>query len=138
MRTPLPAVAVAVSFISCINRMDIDGLAALMTDDHALQVFDEPPLRGRRANVEAWRGYFATFPEYVIYPHCLAERHGRVAILGHTTGSHLELPDDEESSSTLLWVAVVVDGAVSSWSLVHDSSANRREYGLATPEPLIS
>jgi hypothetical protein len=40
-------------------------------------------------------------------------------------GSHLE-------------VAVVVDGAISSWSLVHDSSANRREYGLATPEPLIS
>jgi ketosteroid isomerase-like protein len=138
MRTPLPAVAVAVSFISCINRTDIDGLAALMTDDHALQIFDEPPLTGRRANIEAWRGYFASFPEYVIYPHCLAERRGRVAILGHTTGSHLGLPDDEESRSTLLWVAAVVDGVVRSWSLVHDTSATRQEYGLGTPEPRIS
>src|ERR1700742_803325 len=98
MRTPLPAVAVAVSFISCINRTDIDGLGALMTEDHALQVFDEPPLVGRRATIEAWRGYFASFPEYVIYPRRLAERRGRVAILGHTTGSHLGLPDDDESS----------------------------------------
>jgi hypothetical protein len=113
--------------------MDIDGLAALITDDHALQVFDEPPLAGRRANVEAWRGYFASFPEYVIYPHRLAERYGRVAILGHTTGSHLGLPDDEESSSTLLWLAVVVDGLVRSWSLVEDTADNRQEHGLAAP-----
>jgi hypothetical protein len=32
-----------------------------MTDDHALVVFDEPPLVGRAANVAAWRGYVERF-----------------------------------------------------------------------------
>jgi ketosteroid isomerase-like protein len=134
MRSPLPAVAVAVSFIDCINRTDIDGLAELMTDDHSLHVFDEPPLVGRRANVEAWRGYLASFPQYVIYPRRVAERGGIVAILGHTTGSHLGLPDDEERSTTLIWLATVVDGAVKSWTLVEDTSDERQERGLADAE----
>lgn len=130
MRSPLPAVAVAVSFVDCINHADIDGLARLMADNHTLSVFDEPPLVGRAANLEAWRGYFAGFPSYVIYPHCLAERAGTVAILGRTTGSHLALPDDEESASTLIWLAATAEGAVRSWTLVADTAAHRQAWGL--------
>jgi hypothetical protein len=130
MRSPLPAVAVAVSFIDCINRTDIGGLAELMTDDHTLHVFDEPPLVGRAANIEAWRGYFAGFPDYVIHPRCLAEREGIVAILGHTTGSHLGLPDEEERTTTLIWLAAVVDGALTSWMLREDTSRARQDHGL--------
>lgn len=131
MRNPLPPVAVAVSFIDCINRTDFDGLAAVMADDHRLQVFDEPPLVGRRANIEAWRGYCASFPEYVVYPRAVAERGGVVAILGHTTGSHLGLPDEEESSMTLIWLAAVVEDVVTSWTLVEDTSGERLRHGLA-------
>jgi ketosteroid isomerase-like protein len=131
MRSPLSAVAAAVSFIDCINRTDIDGLAELMADDHILQVFAEPPLVGRKANIEAWRGYFASFPHYVIYPRLIAERAGLVAILGHTTGSHLALSDAEEKSMTLIWLATVVDGAVMNWTLVADTTDNRQKYGLA-------
>ena len=69
-----------------------------MTDDHALDVFDEPPVVGRPANFEAWRGCVNSFPDYVIYPHRIALSGDTVAILGHTTGSHLGLPDEEESS----------------------------------------
>lgn len=130
MRNPLPAVAVAVGFIDCINRTDLDGLAALMADGHSLHVFDEPALVGRAANIEAWRGYFASFPEYVIHPRRIAERGGVVAILGHTTGSHLGLPDDEESRTTLIWTAAVVGGVVHTWTLLEDTSAQREEHGL--------
>jgi hypothetical protein len=45
-RRPLPPVAVAVAFIDRINHGDLDGLAALMTDDHTLVVLDEDPLVG--------------------------------------------------------------------------------------------
>jgi hypothetical protein len=55
-------VAVAVRFVDHINRRDLDGLRRLLTADHRLEVFDEEPLVGQEANVDAWRGYFEAFP----------------------------------------------------------------------------
>ena len=85
VKVPLPPVAVAVRFIDCVNRSDLDGLVATMTDDHRLEVFDDEPLIGREANATAWRGYFESFPNYIIYPHRIVEvTETSVAILGHT------------------------------------------------------
>jgi ketosteroid isomerase-like protein len=126
----LPPVAAVVSFIDCINRGDVEGLGRLMTEDHALRVFDEEPLLGRQANVSAWHGYVESFSDYVVYPQRIAEQVGVVAVLGWTTGSHLGLPDEEERRQTLIWVAEVVDGLLRSWTLVEDNVDNRRRYGL--------
>ena len=60
----------------------------------------------------------------------VAEREGRVAVLGHTTGSHLGLPPEEEQELTLIWLAEVSDGLVRSWTLVEDTPRARREWGL--------
>ena len=125
-----PPVAVAVSFIECVNRRDFHRLGGLLADDHELRVFDEPPVAGRRENIEAWRGYFLSFPDYTIYPRAIAERDGTVAVLGHTTGSHLGLADDRERSRTLIWLAVASHGELRSWTLVEDSPSNRRRFGL--------
>ena len=118
-RTPLPPLAAVVSFIDCINRTDLAGLAALMRDDHQLIVLDEPPLVGKQANVDAWRGYFSAYPEYVIYPRALRAggSEGRVVVEGVTTGSHLGLPDDEEKQLDVVWKADVVDGALALWQV---------------------
>jgi hypothetical protein len=102
----------------------------LMTDDHILQVFDEPALIGRQENIEAWYGYVGSFPNYVISPHRIAADDGRVAVVGHTTGSHLALPDDEETLLTLIWVAEVDHGLVRSWRLLEDNARNRALLGL--------
>jgi len=123
-------VATAISFVDAINHADADRLRGLMTSEHALQVFDEEPLVGREANVEAWRGYFTSCPRYVIYPGRVAESDGMVAILGHTTGSHLGLPDDEERHLTLIWLVTVRDGAVSRFRLVEDGAERRVALGL--------
>jgi ketosteroid isomerase-like protein len=130
VRVPLPPVPTTLSFLDRINRSDPDGLGALMTVDHTLQVFDEEPLIGRDANVAAWRGYFAAFPEYVIYAHRIAVDGAVVAVQGWTTGSHLGLPDEDELELSLIWLATVVDGAVSRWQLIEDVDANRRRFGL--------
>jgi ketosteroid isomerase-like protein len=121
---------VVADFVDCINRGDVAGLAALMTDDHELRVFDEEPLRGKQANVEGWHGYAAAFPAYTIVVHEVGEREARVAVLGHTTGSHLGLPAEEEQELTLIWLAEVSDGLVRSWTLVEDTPDARREWGL--------
>jgi hypothetical protein len=92
----LPPVAAVISFINRINRGDVEGLSAMMTDDHELIVFDENPLPGQTANMKAWAGYVAAYPRYVIYPQAITEpRDGCVAVIGHTTGSHLGLADEE-------------------------------------------
>jgi hypothetical protein len=126
-----PPAAVALSFVDCINRGDLDGLVALMTDSHALIVFGEPPLAGREANREAWQGYFTAYPDYVIYPRQIAWDGSAVAIMGSTTGSHLGLADDVELDLTLIWVAEVEDARVAAWRLLEDTPTNRRSNGLS-------
>src|SRR5438067_11832233 len=110
--------AVALSFVDRINHGDVEGLEALMTEDHELRVLDESPQRGRGLCVAGWRGYARAFPAYVIHPHRLEVKGNQVAILGHTTGSHLGLPDAEESKLTLIWIAGIEGDRVASWTLV--------------------
>ena len=129
-RRPLPTVAVALSFIDCINRGDLDGLVALMHHDHVLTVLDEPPLIGRDMNRDAWRGYFAAFPEYVIYPRHIAAEGSTVAVLGTTTGSHLGLSDQEEAQLTIIWIATVAERVVTEWRIVDDSATARTRAGI--------
>jgi hypothetical protein len=53
-----------------------------------------------------------------------------VAVLGHTTGSHLGLSDEDEQQLTLIWIAEISDGAVRAWRLLEDSPENLRTTGL--------
>jgi SnoaL-like domain len=152
-RRALPAVAAVVSFIDCINRGDRQGLADLMSDDHRLVVLDEAPVVGRAANVAAWDGYFAAFPDYVIHPRVIHPRvihprviHPRVihprhvafegsqvAVLGATTGSHLGLSDSEELALGVIWLADVLDGRLTRWQVADDTPELR---AACFPEPV--
>lgn len=117
-------------FVEAINDGDADRLAELMADNHQLYVFGEPPLSGREANVAGWRQYLKAFPDYRIHPDRVVGYGARVAVLGHTTGSHLDLSDDEESELTLIWAAEVADNKLLSWRLLEDTPDWRRELGL--------
>jgi hypothetical protein len=128
-RDPLPPVAAVLSFVDCINRADLDGLRALMSEDHRLVVLDEPPLVGRDANADACRSYFSSFPEYVVYPRHITSDGSRVSVLGATTGSHLGLPEDELQLG-VIWLADVAGGVLSSWHVVEDTPEARRRYGV--------
>ena len=116
--------------VDAINRGDAERLATLMAPDYELRVLDEPPQRGYERGVAGWRGYAAAYPDYVIHPRRIAVSGNQVAILGHTTGSHLALPDDAENKLTLIWLAEVVDNRVRRWTLVEDTPDTRRAHGL--------
>jgi len=132
----LPPTAVAIGFVDCINRGDLEGLIAMMSGDHRLEVFNEEPVIGRSANASAWRSYMTASPQYVIYPHHISDDGDVVAILGHTTGSHLGLPDAEERELLLIWLAFVKEGAIERWCLVEDTPANRGKFGLGNRNSL--
>ncbi len=129
---PTDDVSVVREFIARINAADVEGLGRLMAPDHSLEVFDEAPFVGRDENIEAWHGYAGSWPSYHIYEDGIGQRGEWVAVLGHTTGSHLEMPDDEEEKLTLIWVADVVDGLVRTWRLEPDTIERRAWYGITT------
>ena len=129
-RRPMPALATTIAFIDSINSTDLARLTALMHPDHRLLVLAEPPLVGRHANVEAWRGYFTAYPRYVIYPRFLTTTADRVAVLGNTTGSHLNLADEDELKLNVVWIAESVHGLVTLWQVCDDTPALRRELGI--------
>ena len=127
---PTTPTACVLGFIEGINRGDVEHLASLMADSHRLQVLNEAPLDGKSANVAAWRGYLTSYPRYVIYPHRIVERDGVVVVLGHTTGSHLGLPDKDEAKLTVIWLAQVTNGLLTTWEIKEDTAARRAELGL--------
>lgn len=118
-------------FIHAINTNDLAHLDALMSDDHVLRVFTEPPATGRSRNVDAWPGYCQAWPNYIIYPQRMAQVGDAIAIAGHTTGSHLELADEEERKLTLIWPCRTGEGKVTARELMEDTPANREAWGLA-------
>jgi len=93
-------------------------------------VLDEDPVVGRRANLDAWRGYFSAFPSYVIHPRHLAASGPTVAVLGTTTGSHVGLPDEEEVTLDVIWIAEAVLGRLSRWRIAADTPALRARVGI--------
>ncbi|HEU0170330.1 MAG TPA: nuclear transport factor 2 family protein [Acidimicrobiales bacterium] len=127
---PLPPVAAVVSFIDAVNRADLDRLAALMHVDHRLVVLDEEPVVGRAANIRAWHGYLSSFPSYVIHPRRIVGDGPRVAVLGTTTGSHLGLPDEEESRLAVIWLAEVESGTLLLWEVADDTPGTRERAGI--------
>jgi ketosteroid isomerase-like protein len=129
-RQPPPAIAAVISFVDCINRGDLEGLTRLMTDDHTLAVLDEPEVVGRDNNRVAWRGYFSSFPAYVIYPRHVTAAGRSVAVMGTTTGSHLGLPDEEEMTLGVIWLAEVLDGRLSQWRVADDTPELRAGVGI--------
>lgn len=129
MTRPSPAEAVA-SFIDCINRGDLDSLGALMNDDIRLEVLDEEPVCGRAANLDTWAAYLASFPDYLILRRHISTTGPAVGILGTTTGSHLQLPPEQEMKHTIIWAAEVADGRLTLWRVARDTPERRRDLGI--------
>ena len=51
-------------FNDAITARDLNLLGRLMTDDHAFIHSDGDAVAGRDAVLEAWRGFFDSFPGY--------------------------------------------------------------------------
>jgi len=54
------------SFIDRINSRDIEGLGALMSDDHTFIDAHGNEVHGKEKLIAGWRGYFEWFADYYI------------------------------------------------------------------------
>jgi ketosteroid isomerase-like protein len=101
--------AVALRFNDSINARDLAGLSALMTDDHTFVDPAGERVEGKQACVEAWRGFFAAFPDYRNLFTGTTTDGDTVAITGYSECSVPEL------AGAARWTARVRDGKVAQW-----------------------
>lgn len=119
-----PEETIVLQFNRCINGRDLEGLAALMADEHTFIDSADQELVGKSACLRAWDAFFRQFPDYRNTFDKVRTRHGRVAILGHAECS------DARLHGPTLWSAVVKGRQVAEWRVLEDTAANRLHLGL--------
>jgi ketosteroid isomerase-like protein len=120
-----PATDAAVAFNDAINARSVEALERLMTDDHRFVDSAGGVTEGKAACLEAWRGFFTSFPEYRNQFEDIDTHDDLVVIRGH---SRCPVP---ALDGPALWSARVRHGLVSEWRVHDDTPANRGALGIA-------
>ena len=80
-------------------------------------------IRGQAACLGAWRGFFASFPDYRnVFDRLVLEETG-VVIVGRSSCSDVRL------DGPALWVAKASDDKIAEWRVYEDTPTNRRLLG---------
>jgi ketosteroid isomerase-like protein len=114
----------AVAFNDAINAGSIEALARLMTVDHRFVDSAGVVTEGKPACLEAWRGFFTSFPEYRNHFDEVGTHDDLVVVRGRSRC------DTPELDGPALWSARVLNGLVSEWRVHDDTAANRRALGI--------
>lgn len=120
----LEPIAIAQRFHDCVNARDLEGLRALMTEDHTLIDAAGTRLQGRAACRDAWRLFFDSFSDYRNRVDAVRITDEVVAMLGHSSCS------DARLHGPAIWTARIRGSRVCEWRVYADSPQCRREFGL--------
>ena len=134
-------VDVALRFVARINAGDIDGIAALMTEDHRFIDSLGTELAGKEKMRDGWQEYFRMVPDYrVDVTETFAD--GQVVVLlGAARGTYsrdgtLRAKDAWETPAA--WRAVIRGDLVAEWRVYADNEPIRRRYtdeAIVIPTP---
>jgi len=121
---------IVMSFNECINRKDLGGLSRLVTDDHVFVDTANNTISGKERCIEAWRGFFAAFPDYRNHFEFVALSGRRAVIAGCSVCS------DARLAGPALWTAKIEGQLIAEWRVYEDTSANRALLGLKVGLPV--
>jgi ketosteroid isomerase-like protein len=110
------AVDVALAFVERINSHDVEGLVALMTEDHYFVDGLGQTVRGRERMKNGWVGYFGWFPDYSVNVNDIFSKGNMVGLFGTAQGTYSvngKLSPDNQWEIPAAWKAVVLQGRVS-------------------------
>jgi ketosteroid isomerase-like protein len=113
---------VALSFVERINAHDVEGLCALMSEDHAFVDALGRRFDGRESMRHGWTEYFRLFPGYCISCAEVLERKGVVGLFGTASGTRRASghPALERWEVPAAWKAVVRGGRIAEWRVYCD------------------
>ena len=115
----------ALLFNECINNQDINGLSALMTDDHTFIDREDKSVAGKEAMIEGWIEFFEMFPRYRNTFVRVESRDNLVILLG------CAFWNEEDPHDAAIWVAKIEDDLVAEWRIYNDSEENRVKFNIA-------
>jgi ketosteroid isomerase-like protein len=108
------------AFVERINARDVEGLGALMSDDHTFidahgnQISDKETMKG------GWSGYFEWFPDYQIEIIDMYEDGDAFALFGFAGGAFKGM-QSESWRLPAAWKASVKNGRVTLWQVFADT-----------------
>jgi hypothetical protein len=102
----------------------VDGLAALMTEDHTFIDREGRTGHPKEAMVRGWKEFFQAYPAYRNTFTRIQSEENRVVILGSAFWSK------EEPYDPVIWTAVIAEDLVREWRVHADTEANRRAFHL--------
>ena len=114
----------ALMFNERINSRDLDGLSALMTDDHTFIDREDGRHGGKDHMTKGWQTFFEGYPEYRNTFLRVESISDLVVILGFaewTTGGDRD---------HVIWTAVVRHDLIAEWRVYEDTEQNRRQLAL--------
>jgi ketosteroid isomerase-like protein len=110
--TDTDAVAVVHSFNEAINDRDLAALGRFMTTTHRFIDSEGNTVSGRNACIDAWRGFFETFPDYRnVFEDVSDAGDGVVVVHGCSECSFPPLDGPAE------WRVLILDGLVDVWQV---------------------
>lgn len=116
---------VALAFNDCITRHDLDGLTALMTEDHLFVDREGRGDRSRKSMARGWEEFFLAFPEYKNTFLRVESKNDLVIMVGYAYW------DEKNRHDPAIWIARVIDGLVAEWRIYYDTEENRIKFGVA-------
>jgi len=114
----------ALMFNECINARDLEGLAALMTEDHAFVDRNDDRHEGKDYMSKGWKRFFGEFPEYRNTFLRIQSVNDRAVVRGYaewTAGGERD---------HVIWTATIRNDLVAEWRVLEDTEANRALFGL--------
>ena len=128
MSEPQPAIDTALRFVERINAHDVDGLAALMTDEHRFIDSGGTVHAGRERMREGWTEYFRMVPDYWMRIDESFADGAVVVLLGTAGGTYSRdgtLHADNTWSTPAAWRARVSGDQVEEWRVYADNESIR-------------
>jgi ketosteroid isomerase-like protein len=118
-------ITIVKAFNDCINHQDIDGLAALMPENHTFIDRDGSSHGPKSHMVEGWKQFFEMFPVYKNTFNQIKADGDRVYVLGFAYWS------EKEPYDPVIWTAIVKDDLIAEWRIYEDSTDNRKQFNLS-------
>jgi ketosteroid isomerase-like protein len=117
--------AIVQAFNDCINNQDIDGLAALMHEQHTFIDRDGSSHGPKSPMVEGWKQFFETFPHYRNTFDQIRSEGEHVFVLGSAYWS------EEEPYDPVIWTARIENNLIAEWRIYEDSAKHRKQFNFS-------
>ncbi len=117
-------IAIVLKFIERINAGDVDGICAMMTEDHLFVDGLGNRFQGRESMRAGWNGYLSWFPDYRISHDEIFQNRDAVAVVGMASGTYAvggKLPKENHWKVPGAWKGIVRDGKIAEWRVYCDN-----------------